>query len=124
MATTQPSAATGPTRYVTAASLIDCTGAPPQKDAVIVLLGKRIEQVGTKDTIRIPPDADMVDCGAWTLLPGLMDIHVHTMMFNCLTFHNHRVAQWEITPELQQMYRLFHAQLCFDMGSPRCAISD
>jgi imidazolonepropionase-like amidohydrolase len=26
------------------------------------------------------------------------------------------VAQWEITPELQQMYGLFHAQLCFDMG--------
>jgi imidazolonepropionase-like amidohydrolase len=38
------------------------------------------------------------------------------MMFNCLTFHNFRVAQWEITPELQQMYGLFHAQLCFDMG--------
>jgi imidazolonepropionase-like amidohydrolase len=37
-------------------------------------------------------------------------------MFNCLTFHNHRVAQWEITPELQQMYGVFHAQLCFDMG--------
>ena len=37
-------------------------------------------------------------------------------MLNCLTFHNHRVAQWEITPELQQMYGLFHAQLCFDMG--------
>ena len=45
-----------------------------------------------------------------------MDIHLHTMMFNCLTFHNHRVAQWEITPELQQMYGVFHAQLCFDMG--------
>jgi imidazolonepropionase-like amidohydrolase len=38
------------------------------------------------------------------------------MMFNCLTFHNYRVAQWEITPELQQMYGLFHAQLCLDMG--------
>ena len=59
MATTQPSAATGPIRYVTAASLIDCTGAPPRKDPVIVLRGKRIEQVGTKDTIRIPPDADI-----------------------------------------------------------------
>ncbi|MGQ0749620.1 MAG: metal-dependent hydrolase family protein, partial [Betaproteobacteria bacterium] len=29
---------------------------------------------------------------------------------------NHRVAQFEIMPHLQQMYALFHAQLCFDMG--------
>ena len=37
-------------------------------------------------------------------------------MFNCMTFHNHRVAQFEIMPQLQQMYALFHAQNCFDMG--------
>jgi imidazolonepropionase-like amidohydrolase len=49
-------------------------------------------------------------------MPGMIDAHLHTMMFNCLTFHNYRVAQWEITPELQQMYGVFHAQLCFDMG--------
>ena len=103
-------------RYVTAASMIDCTGAAPSKDPVIVLKGKRIDKIGTKASIKIPQGADVVDCGKATLLPGLMDIHLHTMMFNCLTFHNHRVAQWEITPELQQMYGMFHAQLCFDMG--------
>ena len=107
---------TGPVRYVTAASMIDCTGAAPSKDPVIVLKGKRIDKIGTKDTIKIPQGAEVLDCGSCTLLPGLMDIHLHTMMFNCLTFHNHRVAQWEITPELQQMYGVFHSQLCFDMG--------
>ena len=96
--------------------MIDCTGAAPSKDPVIVLKGKRIDKIGTKDSIKIPQGADVIDCGKATLLPGLMDIHLHTMMFNCLTFHNHRVAQWEITPELQQMYGVFHAQLCFDMG--------
>jgi imidazolonepropionase-like amidohydrolase len=113
---TQSAPSMGPLRYVTAASMIDCTGAPARKDPVIALRGKRIEQIGSKDTIGIPSGADVVDCGRCTLLPGLLDIHLHTMMFNCLTFHNHRVAQWEITPELQQMYGLFHAQLCFDMG--------
>ena len=103
-------------KYVTAARMIDCTGTAPSKDPVIVLKGKRIDKIGTKDSIKIPPGADVIDCGKATLLPGLMDIHLHTMMFNCLTFHNHRVAQWEITPELQQMYGMFHAQLCFDMG--------
>src|SRR6266540_3508796 len=91
--------AAGPARYITAASMIDCTGAPPRRDPVIVLRGKRIAEIGTRETIAVPLDADVIDCGACTLLPGLMDIHLHTMMFNCCTFHNHRVAQWEITPE-------------------------
>ena len=110
------STSTGSMKFVTAARLIDCTGRDPISDAVVAVQGKRIAQIGTKQTIRIPAAAEVVDCGSCTLLPGLMDCHLHTMMFNCLTFHNYRVAQWEITPELQQMYGLFHAQLCFDMG--------
>ncbi len=96
--------------------LIDGNGGKPLKDPVIVLEGRRIKQVGTRNEIKIPARAEIIDCGKLTLMPGLMDVHLHTMMFNCLTFHNYRVAQWEITPELQQMYGLFHAQLCFDMG--------
>ena len=103
-------------KYITAARMIDCTGADPVADPVIVLKGNRIDKVGTKKSIKIPPGAEVIDCGKCTLLPGLMDIHLHTLMFNCLTFHNYRVAMWEITPELQQMYGLFHAQLVFDMG--------
>jgi imidazolonepropionase-like amidohydrolase len=115
-AATETASESGAVKYITAASMIDCTGAAARKDPVIVLKGKRIDKIGTKDSIKIPHGADVLDCGACTLIPGMMDIHLHTMMFNCLTFHNHRVAQWEITPELQQMYGVFHAQLCFDMG--------
>jgi imidazolonepropionase-like amidohydrolase len=96
--------------------MIDCTGAAPVHDPVLVVDGTRIAQIGTRKTIKVPDGADIIDCGKATLIPGMLDIHLHTMMFNCLTFHNFRVAQWEITPELQQMYGLFHAQLCFDMG--------
>jgi imidazolonepropionase-like amidohydrolase len=103
-------------RYILGARMIDCTGAAPVQDPVIVVDGTQISQVGTRGSINVPDGADIVDCGTATLIPGMLDIHLHTMMFNCLTFHNFRVAQWEITPELQQMYGLFHAQLCFDMG--------
>jgi imidazolonepropionase-like amidohydrolase len=96
--------------------MIDCTGAAPVQDPVLVVDGTRIAQIGTRKTIKVPDGADIIDCGKATLIPGMLDIHLHTMMFNCLTFHNFRVAQWDITPELQQMYGLFHAQLCFDMG--------
>jgi len=108
--------AKGPTKYLKAGTLIDGTGRKPVKDPVVELEGRRIKRIGTKSSLRIPPRAEVIDCGAVTLMPGMIDAHLHTMMFNCLTFHNYRVAQWEITPELQQMYGLFHAQLCFDMG--------
>ncbi len=102
--------------YVTGGTLIDGTGRKPVADPVIVLEGRRIKQVGTKTAIKIPKGAEVVDCSKYTLMPGMMDLHIHTMMFNCMTFHNHRVAQFEIMPHLQQMYSLFHAQNCFDMG--------
>lgn len=102
--------------YLTGALLIDGNGGKPVKDPVIVLEGDRIKKIGTASTVKIPPNADVIDCSKYTLMPGLMDIHIHTMMFNCLTFHNYRVAQWEVAPQLQQMYSLFNAQMCFDMG--------
>ena len=111
-----PAAETGPTVYVTGGKLIDCTGADPIADPVIELRGRRIHAIGTRASLPVPPGAEVIDCGGATLIPGMIDCHIHTMMFNCLTFHNFRVAQWEITPELQQMYGVFHAQLCFDMG--------
>jgi imidazolonepropionase-like amidohydrolase len=106
----------GPLRYVKGRTLIDGTGGKPVSDPVVVLQGRRIKQVGTKRSIRIPPRAELIDAGGCTLMPGMMDLHIHTAMYNCMTFRNHRVAQFEIMPHLQQMYALFHAQNCFDMG--------
>ncbi len=106
----------GALTFIKGGTLIDGKGGRPVKDAVIVVQGRRIQQVGTQDKVKIPRGADVIDAARYTLMPGMMDLHIHTSMFNCMTFHNHRVAQFEIMPHLQQMYALFHAQLCFDMG--------
>jgi imidazolonepropionase-like amidohydrolase len=106
----------GALTFIKGAALIDGNGGKPVKDPVIAVQGRRITQVGTKADIKIPRNARVIDAGRCTLMPGMMDLHIHTSMFNCMTFHNHRVAQFEIMPHLQQMYALFHAQLCFDMG--------
>ncbi len=90
--------AKGKVKIIKGGTLIDGNGGKPLKDPVIVLEGRRIKQVGTKNDIKIPARAEVIDCGKLTLMPGLMDVHLHTMMFNCLTFHNYRVSQWEITP--------------------------
>lgn len=96
--------------------LIDGNGGPGLKNATIVVDGKRIKAVGPSGQVAVPPGATIVDEPTLTALPGLMDLHIHLCMFNNLTFKNYRVAQWEVTPELQQMYMLFHAQLCMERG--------
>jgi imidazolonepropionase-like amidohydrolase len=94
--------------------LIDGNGGPVVKNAVVLVEGERIKQVGPK--VKIPRGAEVIDAPNHTLIPGMMDLHIHLCMFNNLTFKNYRVATWEVTPELQQMYALFHSQLCFEMG--------
>jgi imidazolonepropionase-like amidohydrolase len=58
-----------------AARLIDGTGAPPIRPAMIRIEGDRIAEVGTK--VRVPPGARVVNLGDATLLPGLIDLHTH-----------------------------------------------
>ncbi len=106
----------GPVKAISCGALIDGRGGKPVKDAVVVIQGNRIVKVGEKTRVKAPPGAESFDCSRYTVMPGMMDLHIHTAMYNCMTFHNHRVAQFETMPHLQQMYALFHAQNCFDMG--------
>lgn len=96
--------------------LIDGKGGAVLNDATIVVEGKRIKSVGASSEVAVPPGAVVIEEPSLTALPGLMDCHIHLCMFNNLTFKNYRVAQWEVTPELQQMYMLFHSQLCLERG--------
>jgi len=62
---------------IRAARLIDGTGADPVENAVILVEGKRIAQVGSAEQIAIPAEANIIDASAQTVLPGLIDVHVH-----------------------------------------------
>lgn len=101
---------------IKAGRLIDGTGAAARENAVVLIEDRRIKQVGGESEVRVPQGVPIVDASRFTVMPGMMDIHLHVSTFNNRTFKNYRVAQWEVTPQLQQMYSLFHAQLCFEMG--------
>src|SRR5881628_811720 len=58
---------------IKAARLIDGRGGAVVSPAVIVVRGNRIESVGGA----IPSDAQIIDLGDMTLLPGLIDAHTH-----------------------------------------------
>jgi len=107
---------TGKRVAVLGGRLIDGNGGPVVDKPVLLLQGSRITAVGVQGQLEVDPAMETLDLSAYTLMPGMMDCHIHTAMFNCMTFHNHRVAQWEVMPQLQQMYALFHAQNCLEMG--------
>lgn len=96
--------------------LIDGNGGDVVDNAVILMEDQRITAVGPAAGVDIPEGAEIIDEPSLSAMPGMMDLHIHLCMFNNLTFKNYRVAQWEVTPELQQMYMLFHSQLCLERG--------
>jgi imidazolonepropionase-like amidohydrolase len=57
--------------------LIDGTGGDPVPDPVIVVEDDTIEAVGVAGQIEVGPDASVVDLSRMTLLPGLIDAHIH-----------------------------------------------
>ena len=62
-----------------AARLVDGNGGPVAEQAAIMLEGDKIKQIGTKETVQAPEGASAleIDYGDGTILPGLVDCHVH-----------------------------------------------
>ncbi|UCE55141.1 MAG: amidohydrolase family protein [Desulfobacterales bacterium] len=58
-------------------NLIDGTGADPIPIATVVVEGERIKEISSGTAGQLPSDAQVIDCRQQTLLPGLIDAHVH-----------------------------------------------
>ena len=57
--------------------LLDGTGAEPVKDAVVICEDKRIVAAGAAEQVNIEPADRVIDLRPWTLMPGMIDAHVH-----------------------------------------------
>ena len=77
-------------KILRAGTLIDGTGAPPVRDAAVVIHNGRIEAVTTGGGSASPPaDIEVIDVSRFTVLPGLVDCHDH------LAFHGYElVRRW------------------------------
>lgn len=66
-------------KAIRCARCIDGTGAPALKDAVIIVEGSKILDVGKEGEVEVPrrPRLEEIDCSGLTVLPGLIDSHVH-----------------------------------------------
>ena len=61
-------------------TLIDGYGGPPIRNSVILIEKDKISAVGQVGTLQIPAGAQVVSTEGMTVLPGLWDMHVHTMI--------------------------------------------
>ncbi|HEY6379749.1 MAG TPA: amidohydrolase family protein [Candidatus Dormibacteraeota bacterium] len=62
---------------IVADRLVDGTGADPVTGAVVVVEDGRIRAAGARSQVSIPAEAQVVEGDDLTVLPGLMDMHVH-----------------------------------------------
>jgi imidazolonepropionase-like amidohydrolase len=62
------------------------------ENVVILVRGERIEAVGRD--VAIPPDAEVIDLGRSTVLPGLMDMHTHLTGDPSYGYSDHRLHEW------------------------------
>ncbi len=66
-----------PPRALVGATLVDGTGAPPVRNAVVVLRDGKIECAGPRARCPVPAGVDTLDLRGLWITPGLVDAHVH-----------------------------------------------
>ncbi|MBK8248985.1 MAG: amidohydrolase family protein [Gemmatimonadetes bacterium] len=69
--------AQAPTVAIVGGRVIDGYGGPPIENGVILVSGERITRVGREGDVPIPAGTRIVDANGMTVLPGLIDMHVH-----------------------------------------------
>jgi len=70
--------AAAPAIAITGVSVVDGRDSVPRSNQTVIIVGGRIESVGSTRSTRVPAGARVVDGRGKFLIPGLWDMHVHT----------------------------------------------
>lgn len=84
--------------------LIDGTGKEPIENGVLVVDGNKIVDVGPPQEVSIPFDAQIIDCSNETVLPGLVDSHIHVALDSTI---NESVTEQHSRPESVKALRAY-----------------
>jgi imidazolonepropionase-like amidohydrolase len=96
------------------AVLIDGTGSTPSKKVRILIESERIAAVGRD--LDIPDDAKIIDVAGRTVMPGIMDLHIH-LGSDSLDRKVRRLT-WGVTtpPALKILHAAHNAKKCLEAG--------
>ena len=84
---------------ITAETLIDGKGGDPIQQAVLLVENDKIIAAGPAGAVKIPDGAQIVDASGETVMPGLIDCHVHVMR------NSASLEQRLFTPKAVSYYR-------------------
>lgn len=98
---------------IRADQVIDGAGKKPLHNALILVKGERIVAVGAVTEVCIPPGTELLDMGAATVIPGMVDCHVHI----------HSLGG-PMSGTLYQMDQISHSQGFLALRAARNAMED
>jgi imidazolonepropionase-like amidohydrolase len=94
---------------IKAGLLIDGNGGESIENATALIEGKRIKAVGSAERVDIPEGVEIVDASDRTVMPGLIDSHVHIMVNSASLeqrlFTPKAVAYFQAADNLRRMLR-------------------
>ena len=73
------------TLAITGGRILDGYGGPPIENGVILVSGDRITAVGPASAVAVPAGVRTIDANGMTVLPGLIDMHVHLQILGTAT---------------------------------------
>jgi imidazolonepropionase-like amidohydrolase len=89
--------------------------APPIQGAIVVVHDGKIAAVGPRASVRVPQDAQVIDCSGKFVTAGFWNSHVHIQTAGLLHAHDAKAA--ELTAELDAMLNRWGFTTVFDLAS-------
>jgi imidazolonepropionase-like amidohydrolase len=100
---------------LTGATLYGAPDAPPLAGSVIVVHGTQIAGVGPRASVRIPDDAQIIDCSGKFVTAGFWNSHVH--LFTPGLLHARDASAADLDRELDSMLNRWGFTTVFDVAS-------
>jgi imidazolonepropionase-like amidohydrolase len=73
-----PAKSAGKKLAIVGATVVNLDGKAAIKDSAVLIEGSRIVAVGTRQKVKVPADAEVIDARGKFILPGLIDAHTHS----------------------------------------------
>jgi len=99
-------------------TLIDGLGNSPIRNSVVLINRNIIQEVGQKGLVKLPEECEVIDVTGKTVMPGLMDLHVHLYIGE----HDLIIPSGGLPPGLDQPLTMIgikgfaHARKALEMG--------
>jgi imidazolonepropionase-like amidohydrolase len=84
--------AQAPTIAIRGVTVVDVRDGSLDADSTVLVAGNRIAAVGPADMVAVPADAEIVEAAGRYLIPGLWDMHVHSVANVAVDKSNRTIA--------------------------------